>query len=160
MNKRIFATCLLVSLSACLLVAGLGPALVLKVRSDDGTQIYCATISNGEEILYRSINSIYNAPVEERWRVREDGAIQVVEVVSSAAVMEYYRLDDYQSAGDESYRGVPKDLVYRDVLMKVGTRGRQRLTVRGQEIALYQMVPEGAVLEIAVQRAPRLAACL
>ncbi len=160
MNRAIVLAVLLVSLSVFLIVL-FSPALVLHIRDQEThAEIFCINVSKGEEIFYASINSIYNTPVTERWRVREDGAIQVVEVAGSAAVMEYYRLDDYQGAGYESYRGAPKDRIYRDVLMRVGARGQQRLTVRGQEIALYQMVAEGAGLEIGIQSTPRLAACL
>ncbi len=158
MGKRFIVVFFLASLFAIWFSAS--TVLVLKIRrAENGSTLYCAPVSSGEEIISDSMNSIYNVPVRERWRVREDGSIGVQEVVSSAAVMEYYHLDDFSSAGNGEYRGVPKNPSYHEILMKVGARGQQRLIVRGQESPLYQMVPEASTLRITVEGAPRLAAC-
>jgi hypothetical protein len=137
------------------------PVLALKIRfAESRAQIFCAEISSGEEIFYASINSIYDVPVTERWRVQADGVLQIVDVVSSAAVMEYYRLDDYVSAGGGEYRAMPRELKYSEVKLRVDAQGQEKLIVHGNEIALSALVPEATVVIIAVERLPRALACL
>jgi hypothetical protein len=156
--KPLVMLVILVSLFSLLFASS--PVLTLKIQSPkDGALLYCSPMTDGEDIFSESINSIYHVPVRERWRIREDATIQVLEVVSSAAVMEYYRLDDFSGAGNGEYRGLPKELSYSKITMKVDARGEERLIVQGQEIALYRLVPEAAVVEISVARTPRIAAC-
>ena len=159
MRRRIALVFSLVSLFTCLLVYAF-PIPVLQIRAaENGAMIFCAPLARDEEIFYASVNSIYNVPAIERWRVREDGAIQVVEVVSSAAVMEYYHLDDYADAGNATFRASPRDRIYRQVRMKVDARGQEKLIVRGKEIALSELVPEATVILLSIENRPRARAC-
>ena len=125
--------------------------LVLDVTSaESGSRLFCSEVVSGDEILYISINSIFGDVVEERWQVQAEGKFRVVQVVSSPAVMGYYGIESYSRLDAERVSAIPKDVVYREIRMKVGTRGEQRLIVRGREVVLYQMVPEATTLTIGV----------
>ena len=135
---------------------------VLDVRSaDSGSRVFCSEVVSGDEILYTSINSIFGDVVEERWQVQADGRFRVTQVVSSPAVMGYYGIESYSRLDAERVSANPKDVVYQEIRMKVGTRGEQRLIVRGREVALYQMVPEATTLTIGVStNSQRINECL
>lgn len=160
MSRRIVQACFLVSLFPCLLAVALSPTSILEVRLvDGGVLLFCAPIASGDDILYLSINSIYNAPVQERWRVEDDGSLAVIEVVSTSAVIGYYGIESYALLANGQVRAVPQPARYRELRMKVGPRGQQRLVVRGQEVALYKLVAEATTLIISVSQVPRIVAC-
>ena len=135
-------------------------APVLEVReAESGARLFCVAVASGDEVLYLSINSIYNVPVQERWRVQDDGALAVVEVISTPAVIGYYSIEDFTFLGDGLAHAVPRELHLRDVRLKVGARGQQRLVVGNREVALYQLVPEASVVIVAVREVARLLSC-
>lgn len=159
MRRKAFLACILVSSFTCLLA--LSPTSVLNIRAEEtGARVFCSAVSVGDEIVYRSINSIYQAPVDEYWRVQEDNSLAAIKVISAPAVMEYYGIADYVRENESLYRGVPREVRYHEIRMKVGPRGKQRLVVRGREISLYEMAPEATTLIINVEDQPRIIACL
>ncbi len=136
------------------------PVPVFQVRAvDDRRLLLCSPVSSGDDILYFSINSIFNVPVQERWRVEPDGTLTTVQVTSTPAVMGYYGIEGYAPGDDGLVHGVPRDAHYREIRLKAGPRGQQRLVVRDQGTALYKMIAEGAVAIAAVHSVPRIAAC-
>lgn len=146
-----------------LLAGGLAftPILVFQVRAVEGDRLLlCAPVSAGDEILYLSVNSIYQAPVQEYWRVEPDGRLTTTRVVSTPAVIGYYGIEGYTAAENGLVRAMPSDAHYRQVRMKIDARGQARLVVRGQETVLYKLVPEAAVVIASVHSAPRLGVCL
>jgi hypothetical protein len=160
MGRRIIAACFLVSLFAYLLAVALTPTPILEVRAAEGDALlFCSAIASGDDVLYLSINSIYNVPVQERWRAQTDGTLAVVEVVSTPAVIGYYGIESYVPMADGQVRAIPNAARYHEILLKVGPRGQQRLVVRGQKVALYDSVPDATALIVAVRQMPRVVAC-
>lgn len=152
---------LLISLFLLFGYAAFAPTWVLDVRiADHGERIFCASLSEEDEIVYSSVNSIFDDPVEEYWKVQPDGAFHVVRVVSSPAVMGYYGITSYSPLSGNLVRADPPGLVYDEIRMLADARGRQRLSLRGNNVVLYQLVPEATVLEIAARRTPRWLGCL
>ncbi len=158
MRKRFFVLLSLVSLFVFVYFLG-GPILVLQIRADAGARIYCAPIAVGDEIIYHSVNSIYRVPVEERLRVEDEGALVPIEVISTPDVVYYYGIESFERVDDATVRATPRAAHYREVRIKVGRAGQQYLIVRGQKIALYELVGEGEVVTIATRETPRAFAC-
>jgi len=159
LNKRLLAACAIVSLFFFLAFDNLAPAPVLKVRTLDGARVACFSVQPGEEITLLSINSIYGALVTERVTILDSGEFLTTQVLSSPAVLEYYRLDDYQMRADGQAVSVPRAARYREIRMIVDARGQTRLIVRGQELALWKMVADETRVIFSVERVPRFVRC-
>ena len=147
MNKRVMAVLFLVSLFTCILVY-LNPALVLEIRTDTGTRLFCALTSPGDEIVYHSTNSIYHVPVEEHLRVERDGSLVPTMVVSTPDVAYYYGIESFERIDDARVKAIPRETRFREVRIKIGRAGPQTLIVRGNTIALYEL-SEGEAVTIA-----------
>ena len=158
MRKRFFVLLFLVSLFACLFFL-FRPILVLQIQTDAGVRVFCSPIARGDEISYLSVNSIYRVPVEERLRVEDDGAFVPVEVISTPDVVYYYGIESFERIDDARVRATPRAVRYREVRIKIGWAGPQYLVVRGQKIALYELVGEGEAVTIATRETPRAFAC-
>ncbi|MBI3912875.1 MAG: hypothetical protein HY327_01570 [Chloroflexi bacterium] len=159
MSKRLRAACAIVSLFLLLAFVNLSPAPVLEIRTLDGARVVCFFVQPGEEIALLSINSIYGAPVAERVRILDSGEFLTTQVLSSPAVMEYYRLDDYVMLADGQAIGVPRAARYREIRMIVDARGQTRLIARGQELALWKMVADETRVIFLVENKTRFAGC-
>lgn len=166
MPTRRFCFPILFLLLTAAVLFSLAPIRVLQVRAaDNSARLLCSAISPGDELLLFSVNSIFNAPVQDRLRVAEDGALETVDVVSTPAVMNYFAIEKFTIVEERNppeqtlVRGVPRPVRYPEVRLMVGPRGQQRMMVHKMEIALYQLVPEGTSLIVSVENAPRIAAC-
>ncbi|MBI3538402.1 MAG: hypothetical protein HY070_12710 [Chloroflexi bacterium] len=138
----------------------LAPTRVLQVRAvETNALLFCAAISTGDDIYLHSINSIFNAPVQDRLRVTADGAFATVDVVTTPAVMNYFAIDTFTPVDESRVRGVPLPQRYAQLRLKVDARGQQRLQVNTQEIFLYQLIPNESALTIQIKDAPRFSAC-
>ena len=148
------------------LAAGVGfallPVQVLTVRIvPDNTLLYCSPIATADEFILQSVNSIFQAPVQDYLRVMADRTLEPVQVMSTPAVLNYLGIPDYTLlSGTEPYgRGIPSPARFREIHLKVDGRGQQHLLINGQDLSLYQLVPDATVLVITIAAPPRIAAC-
>lgn len=159
MWRRIVAACFLVSLFTFLFASAFTPTFVLEARNDAGTRLFCSAIERDDEIVYHSINSIYRVPVEERLRAQDDGAFVAVKVISTPDVVYYYGIESFTRLTGDQVSAIPSDVRYRELRIKVGQRGQQRLVVRGQAIVLGDLVTQGEPVIVTLHSAPRVFAC-
>jgi len=141
---------------ACLLVLIylIIPINLIEVRDESGARIFCAS----GDIHYSSRNSIYGVTVSEAWAI-DSGEIRIVSVTSTPIVLDYYGIESYRLDSDGTASGVPKDLHYTEVRMKVTPRGEQKLEVGRWRLEMSKNFEEGAVLIIKPSRVMRLLAC-
>lgn len=133
----------------------LWPAAALVVTDDAGAALWRRPVAEGSVVLLRYTNSLYLAPVWERFDVRGD-RLHLVEVGStSEAVLEYNRHPGpYRQSG--AWLIAPISGVTLDVLaLRVGERGRPTLEVDGVTLPLYR-TGVGTGLRTSVRTAPRM----
>ncbi|MCL5950845.1 MAG: hypothetical protein M1132_03835 [Chloroflexi bacterium] len=110
----------------CILAAWLAftPALVLQVRTaEDDRLLLCSPVAAGDQILYLSVNSIFQVPVQEYWRVEPDGSLTTMRVVSTPAVMGYYGIEDYAPGQDGFVSAAPQEAHYQEIRLKEAVMG-------------------------------------
>jgi len=138
------------------LTAGLlWPSTALVVADEFGAALWRRPAAEGSVVVLRYTNSIYLAPVYERFEVRA-GGLRLIEVGStSEAVLEYNRHPGpYRRSG--AWLIAPISGVTLDVLaLRVGERGQPTLEVDGATLPLYQ-AGTGTGLRISVRRGARL----
>ncbi len=159
MTKRVVAVCVLVSLFLFLLVFSLYPRYVLEARTESGIRVLCRLIERGDDILYLSVNSIYKVPVQERLRITSDGAFAAVDVVSTPDVVYYYGIESFTPLENGMVRGVPREVRYREVRIKIGQRGQQFLVIGGERLALYEFAEAGQAVTLRVDTTQQAFAC-
>ncbi len=141
--------------AAALTAALLWQSTVLVVADEDGAALWRRPATEGSVVVLRYTNSLYLAPVQERFEVR-GGRLQLIQVAStSEAVLEYNRHPGpYRRSGAwliASVSGVTLDVL----ALRVGERGRPTLEVDGATLPLYQ-AGSGTGLRISVRREARL----
>lgn len=127
----------------------------LVVTDDTGSTLWRLPVADGSVVVLQYTNSLYLAPVWERFAVR-GGRLHLIEVGStSEAVLEYNRHPGpYRQSG--AWLIAPVSGVTLNVLaLRVGERGRPTLEVDGVKLPLYR-AGVGTGLRTSVQRAPRL----
>jgi hypothetical protein len=140
------------------IAAGLGflwPSAALVVADDSGSTLWRLPVAEGSVVVLRYTNSLYLAPVRERFDVR-GRQLHLIEVGStSEAVLEYNRHPGpYRQSG--AWLIAPVSGVTLNVLpLRVGERGRPTLEVDGVTLPLYR-AGVGTGLRTSVQRAPRV----
>ncbi len=159
MTWRVVAACLLVSLFLSLLVFSLNPTFILVARAGNGTRVFCRLIGRGVDILYLSVNSIYKVPVQERLRVQDDGAVETVEVISTPDVVYYYGIESFTRLDNGMVSASPPAVRFRELRIKVGSKGQQYLVIGEERIPLYEFVAEGEPITLKVDETPRALAC-
>lgn len=142
---------------ACLLVLIylIIPINLIEVRDENGVRVFCAS---GDEARYDSRNSIYGVTVSEAWAI-DSGEIRIVGVTSTPIVLDYYGIESYRIDSDGTASGVPKDLHYTEVRMKVTPRGEQRLEIGSWKLEMSKDFEEGVVLIIKPSKVMRVLAC-
>ncbi len=149
---------LLALIGAAAVAVGLvWPSAALAVADESGTVLWRVDVAEGTPVVLRYTNSLFLAPVWERFEVR-GGRLHLLEVAStSEAVLEYNRHEPpYRRDGTRliaSVRGVALDVLP----LRVGERGRPTLEVGGVTIPLYE-AGAGQGLRISVQHRPRVLA--
>lgn len=135
----------------------LTPVVTLEIYDETGTsRRLCYLIHPAENVVYLSINSIYGVPVAEEWRVSGE-RIQVSRVVSMPVVLDYYGIPEYQVGADGQASGEP-GLSYDRLRIRLTAQGQQRLRFGEQEIVLWDVAPEGALM-IQLRSLSRWLAC-
>ncbi|MGH7754566.1 MAG: hypothetical protein ACREN5_17305 [Gemmatimonadales bacterium] len=127
------------------------PSTALIVADERGVALWRLTVAEGSVVMLQYTNSLYLAPVYERFTVRA-GRLALIEVGStSEAVLEYNRHPGpYRGSGAwliASISGVTLDVL----ALRVGERGRPTLEVDGAALPLYQ-AGTGTGLRISVRR--------
>ncbi|HEV8340500.1 MAG TPA: hypothetical protein VGR25_12725 [bacterium] len=147
---------LIALIGAGVVAAGvLWPSATLVVTNESGAALWRLPVHEGSVVVLEYTNSLYLAPVWERFSLR-GGQLQLVEVSStSEAVLEYNRHPGpYRRNGRLVSALVPGPVL--DLLpLRVGEQGRPTLEVDGVALPLYR-AGVGAGLRISVRRASRL----
>lgn len=135
--------------------AGLAwPSTILLVADETGATLWRVPVAEGSAVVLRYTNSLYLAPVWERFEVR-GGRLHLLEVSStSEAVLDYNRLaPPYRRHGPRLAAAVSG--VTLDVLpLRVGARGRPTLQVGDVTLPLYE-AGVGTGLRVFVRRESR-----
>jgi hypothetical protein len=124
--------------------ASLQAALILQIVLKDTRQIYWERpISSGAVFSLTHLNSIYDAPVEEAFRVDDRGQIWLKALrTESAAVLEYYGLEEVSREWISLSRPVGR------ISLIITRRGAVTLGLENEEIPLSQLLPDGARVEL------------
>lgn len=123
------------ALIAAILIGGAAGAAPLPVLELDGGRVLALDPSGTFTYEYRQ--SIYDAPVEEHFRV-EDGRLRLVRVRSPhPAALEYFRWPG-EVRPDGTWLSInAPDVVEEELVIRVAAEGRQRLRTRpGHVVAL------------------------
>jgi hypothetical protein len=119
-------------------------ALTLQIVHKDTKQIYWERpVSSGSVFSLTHLNSIYDASVEEAFRVDDRGLIWLKALrTDSAAVLEYYGLEEVSGEWITLSRFVGR------ISLIITSRGEVTLRFDNEEILLSELVPDGARVEI------------
>jgi hypothetical protein len=126
--------------------APLQAALTLQIVLRDTKQIYWERpVSNGSVFSLTHLNSIYDAPVEEAFRVDDQGLIWLTALrTDSAAVLEYYGLEEVSREWIALSRPLGR------LSLIISPLGKMTFRFEKEEIPLSQLLPDGARVEIRV----------
>jgi hypothetical protein len=124
--------------------ASLQAALTLQIALKDTKEIYWERpVSSGSVFSLTHLNSIYDASVEEAFRVDDGGLIWLKALrTDSAAVLEYYRLEEVSREWIILSRSVGR------ISLIITSRGEVTLRYANEEIPLSELLPDGARVEI------------
>ena len=124
--------------------ASLQAALTLQIVLKDTRQIiWERPVSSGSVFSLTHLNSIYDAPVEEAFRVDDRGLIWLKALrTHSAAVLEYYGLEEVSRGWITLSRSVGR------ISLIITPRGEVTLRFENEEIPLSELLPDGARVEI------------
>jgi len=137
-------------LFAGLTVPAAGSACLLTVTDADGRRWWSLPVRPGEEVVLAYTNSIYLAPTEERLRVSPRGFELVAVRSTSEAVLDYNGLPPpYRREG--AFYAARASARLTQLVLRIGATGRQRLTVHGRVLPLYE-TGVGTQLRVTVAR--------
>ena len=124
--------------------ASLQAALILQIVLKDTQQIYWERpVSSGSVFSLTHLNSIYEAPVEEAFRVDDRGLIWLKALrTDSAAVLEYYGLEEVSRGWITLSRFVGR------LSLIITPRGEVTLRFENEKIPLSELLPDGTRVEI------------
>jgi len=124
--------------------ASLQAAITLKVVLKDTQQIFWERpVSSGSVFSLTHLNSIYEAPVEEAFRVDDRGLIWLTALrTDSAAVLEYYGLEEVSRGWITLSRFVGR------LSLIITPRGEVTLRFENEKIPLSELLPDGTRVEI------------
>jgi len=137
---------LLLVLLAALLLAGMGKKIqVLKI--DDPN--VALPVSHGDIFFHSYTNSMYGAPVQEKFRI-EDGYFRLVHVMtSSAAVLEYLGIE----GNDEPIA----DGTFSEFTIPAASVGNHAILARGTNVPLGTHEGRGGSVRVRILSIPLLA---
>lgn len=119
-------------------------ALTLQIVLIDTKQIYWERpVSSSSVFSLSHLNSIYDAPVEEAFRVDDRGVIWLKTIrTACAAVLEYYGLEEVSREWIALSRSVGR------ISLIITHRGAVTFLFENEEIPLSQLLPDGARVEL------------
>lgn len=132
--------------------AAVAPSPQLLVTGDDGQVLWRLPVRSGTQVTLAYVNSIYNAPTEERFTLTADGFTLTSVRSTSEAVLAYNTLPG-PYARDGSYFAAAAGGRFPTLTLRIGQTGRQRLIADGTTLPLYA-AGVGARLRLAVVRSP------
>ncbi len=124
--------------------ASLQAALTLQIVLKDTKSIYWERpVSSGSVFSLTHLNSIYDAPVEEAFRVDDRGVIWLTAVrTDHAAVLEYYGLEEVSRDWIALSRPIGR------LSLIISTKGEVTFHFENETIPLSQLLADGARVEI------------
>ena len=124
--------------------ASLQAASVLRIVLTETRQIlWEKPVLSGSIFSLRHLNSIYDAPVEEAFRVDDQGLIRLQALrTDSAAVLEYYGLEEV------SREWIPLSRSTGRLSLIITLRGEMTFQFEKEEIPLSRLLPDGSRVEI------------
>ena len=124
--------------------ASLQAALILQIVLKDTKQIYWERpVSSGSVFSLTHLNSIYEAPVEEAFRVDDRGLIWLKALrTDSAAVLEYYGIEEVSREWITLSRPLDR------LSLIITPRGEVTLRFENEKIPLSELLPDGTRVEI------------
>ena len=124
--------------------ASLQAAITLKVVLKDTQQIFWERpVSSGSVFSLTHLNSIYEAPVEEAFRVDDRGLIWLKALrTDSAAVLEYYGIEEVSQEWITLSRPLDR------LSLIITPRGEVTLRFENEKIPLSELLPDGTRVEI------------
>jgi hypothetical protein len=124
--------------------ASLEAALTLQIVLKDTRQIYWERpVSSGSVFSLTHLNSIYETPVEEAFRVDDRGLIWLKALrTDSAAVLEYYGLEAV------SREWIPLSRPLGQLSLIISSLGEVTFRFENEEIPFFKLLPNGTRLEI------------
>jgi len=124
--------------------ASLQAAITLKVVLKDTQQIFWERpVSSGSVFSLTHLNSIYEAPVEEAFRVDDRGLIWLKALrTDSAAVLEYYGIEEVSREWITLSRPLDR------LSLIITPRGEVTLRFENEKIPLSELLPDGTRVEI------------
>jgi hypothetical protein len=119
-------------------------ALTLQLVLNDTKQIYWESpVSSGSVFLLSHLNSIFDAPLEEAFRVDDQGLIWLKAIrTASAAVLEYYGLEEVSREWIALNRPIGR------LSLIISPLGEMTFRFENKEIPLSRLLPDGARVEI------------
>jgi hypothetical protein len=132
------------------------PIPVVQVTSADPVRtLWRVPARPGAVVDLDYTNSIYNAATTERF-VITGGLLRLIEVSSaSEAVLQYLALEPPYERRDGRLVSRRPGPMFAELTIRIGRIGRQRLTVDGRPIPLYE-VGVGEAVRVTIARVPRL----
>ena len=124
--------------------ASLQSALTLQIVLKDTRQIYWERpVSSGSVFSLTHLNSIYETPVEEAFRVDDRGLIWLKALrTDSAAVLEYYGLEEV------SREWIPLSRPLGQLSLIISSLGEVTFRFENEEIPFFKLLPNGTRVEI------------
>ncbi len=146
-RKTLFLLSLLTVVLLCICALRLIDVRYAVLRTDDGEVVYLTSVRDGDSVVISHVNSIYDAPVEERLEIRDGQFLLTKVVTDSQGVLEYYGIADTTPRGKWStirifstegrdfslaIKGIPVDAL--------NERGNSHFTLQVQECPLYRFL--------------------
>jgi hypothetical protein len=133
-------------LIGALLLSPVSPqaALTLQIVLKETRQIYWETpVSSGSVFSLTHLNSIYDASVEEAFRVDDRGMIWLKALrTDSAAVLEYYGLEEVSREWVALSRPLGR------LSLIISSLGEATFRFENEEILFFKLLPNGTRIEI------------
>lgn len=124
--------------------------LQLVVTAEDGATLWRVPVSPGEEVLLSYTNSLYLAPTEEHFVIRDGGfALREVRSTSDAVLASHSLPTPYTRQGAFFTSSVAAFVPA--IVTRIGPVGQQSLTVGGQILPLFE-VGTGVGVSVTVRR--------
>lgn len=135
-----------------LAVAAVPPTYHMIVAADDGQVVWRLPVRSGTQVTLAYVNSIYNAPTEERFTLTADGFTLTSVRSTREAVLAYNALPGPYGRDGAFYTAAGGGQ-FPMLSLRIGQTGQQRLIVDGTILPLYT-AGIGARLRLAVVASP------
>jgi hypothetical protein len=112
---------------------------VVVASARDGTTVAELSLGDARAFSLSYLHSVYGAPAKESFRIEGNGFRLVSISSTSAAVLDYYRLEGERKRGAKWWTLFPATTRRYERLPVIAThRGRRSLSVGGSTVPLYE----------------------